>query len=85
VTVNCLHPATLMNTAMVAEAGLAPRSTIGQGTAATLRLIADPALDGVTGRFFDGLRAARARPEAYDPGFRARLGEVTDRMLAGTV
>ncbi len=84
VTANCLHPATLMNTAMVTEAGLTARSTIGQGAAATLRLIADPALDGVTGQFFDGLRAARARPEAYDPGFRARLGEVTDRMLAGT-
>jgi hypothetical protein len=46
-----------------------------------MRLITDPALDGVTGQFFDGLKIARARPEAYDPQFRAKLREVTDRML----
>jgi hypothetical protein len=43
-------------------------------------LITDPALDGVTGQFFDGLRTARALPQAYDPQFRAELGEVTGQM-----
>jgi hypothetical protein len=56
-------------------------STVEQGGAATMRLIADPALGGVTGEFFDGLTQSRALPEAYDPGFRRRLREVTDRML----
>jgi hypothetical protein len=46
-----------------------------------MRLITDPALDGVTGQFFDGLRTARARPEAYDSQFRAKLRDVTDQML----
>jgi NAD(P)-dependent dehydrogenase (short-subunit alcohol dehydrogenase family) len=81
VTVNCSHPATLMNTAMVVHAGITPVSTLEQGGEATMRLITDPALDGVTGQFFDGLNTARARPEAYDPQFRAKLREVTDRML----
>jgi NAD(P)-dependent dehydrogenase (short-subunit alcohol dehydrogenase family) len=81
VTVNCLHPATLMGTAMVLLAGVAPVSTLEEGGEATMRLIADPALAGVTGQFFDGLQTARARPEAYDPGFRARLSEVTNRVL----
>jgi NAD(P)-dependent dehydrogenase (short-subunit alcohol dehydrogenase family) len=81
VTVNCSHPATLMDTAMVAHAGITPVSTLEQGGEATMRLITDPALDGVTGQFFDGLKTARARPEAYDPQFRAKLREVTDRML----
>jgi NAD(P)-dependent dehydrogenase (short-subunit alcohol dehydrogenase family) len=81
VTVNCSHPATFMNTAMVAHAGITPVSTLEQGGEATMRLISDPALDGVTGQFFDGLKTARARPEAYDPQFRAKLREVTDRML----
>jgi len=81
VTVNCSHPATLMNTAMVIRSGITPVSTLEQGGEATMRLITDPALDGVTGRFFDGLKIARARPEAYDPQFRAKLREVTDRML----
>jgi NAD(P)-dependent dehydrogenase (short-subunit alcohol dehydrogenase family) len=81
VTVNCSHPATLMNTAMVIHSGVTPVSTLEQGGEATMRLITDPALDGVTGQFFDGLKIARARPEAYDPQFRAKLREVTDRML----
>jgi NAD(P)-dependent dehydrogenase (short-subunit alcohol dehydrogenase family) len=81
VTVNCLHPATFMDTAMVTLGGITPASTVEEGGEATMRLITDPALDGVTGQFFDGLKASRARPEAYDPHFRARLSEVTDRML----
>jgi len=81
VTVNCLHPATFMDTAMVTIGGVTPVSTVEEGAEATMRLITDPALAGVTGQFFDGLKASRARPEAYDPRFRARLAEVTDRML----
>jgi NAD(P)-dependent dehydrogenase (short-subunit alcohol dehydrogenase family) len=81
VTVNCLHPATFMNTAMVTQGGITPVSTVEQGGEATMRLITDPALDGVTGQFFDGLETARARPEAYDLRFRAELSEVTDRIL----
>jgi NAD(P)-dependent dehydrogenase (short-subunit alcohol dehydrogenase family) len=83
VTVNCLHPASLMGTAMVRQAGITPLSTVEEGVEATLRLIADPALDGATGQFFDGLKPARARPEAYDPRFRARLRDVTDRLIGG--
>jgi NAD(P)-dependent dehydrogenase (short-subunit alcohol dehydrogenase family) len=81
VTVNCLHPATFMNTAMVRQGGITPVSTVQDGGEATMRLITDPALDGVTGQFFDGLRTSRALPEAYDRQFRAKLGEVTGRML----
>ena len=82
VTANCLHPATFMDTAMVGRAGITPVSTVEQGGEATMRLITDPALDAVTGQFFDGLRIARALPQAYDPQLRAELREVTDRMLS---
>jgi NAD(P)-dependent dehydrogenase (short-subunit alcohol dehydrogenase family) len=82
VTVNCLHPATFMNTAMVTRGGITPVSTVEQGGVATMRLITDPALDGITGQFFDGLSAARALPQAYDRQFRTQLREVTDRMLS---
>ena len=81
VTANCLHPATFMNTAMVTRGEITPVSTVEEGAEAAMRLITDPALDGVTGQFFDGLRTSRALPPAYDPQFRGRLGEVTDRML----
>jgi NAD(P)-dependent dehydrogenase (short-subunit alcohol dehydrogenase family) len=82
VTVNCVHPATLMDTPMVRQSRLAPLSSIEEGGQATLRLVTDPRLDGVTGRYFDGLVPASARPEAYDPDFRRRLREVTLAALA---
>jgi NAD(P)-dependent dehydrogenase (short-subunit alcohol dehydrogenase family) len=82
VTVNCLHPATLMNTEMVAHADITPVTTVEQGAEATMRLITDPALDAVTGQFFDGLRTSRALPQAYDRQFRMQLGEVTDQILS---
>jgi NAD(P)-dependent dehydrogenase (short-subunit alcohol dehydrogenase family) len=81
ITVNCLHPATFMNTAMVTLGGITPVSTVEEGGEATMRLITDPALDAVSGQFFDGLKNARALPQAYDRQFRRQLGEVTDRML----
>lgn len=82
VTATVLHPATYMDTAMVRAAGITPLSTVDEGTAAVLRLATDPALAGVTGRYYDGTREARAHPLAYDPGFRARLAAATDRQLS---
>ncbi len=74
VRVNCLHPATFMDTSMVREAGVTSVSTVDDGGAATLRLILAP--DG-TGKFYNGLREAAAHPDAYDPRVRARLADVT--------
>jgi len=82
VTVNCLHPASLMPTAMVREARTAPISNLDEGVTATLRLITDPGLAGVTGEYFNGSRPDRALPEAYDPGFRAKLRATTAELLA---
>jgi NAD(P)-dependent dehydrogenase (short-subunit alcohol dehydrogenase family) len=81
VTVNCLHPASLMPTAMVAETGMAPMSTVEQGTQATLRLVTDPELEGVTGHYFDGQRRSRALREAYHADFRTRLRAATQVAL----
>jgi len=76
-----LHPATLMDTRMVRESFGAARSTVREGADATVRLIADPALDGVTGRYFDGLREASADPQAYDPAARRRLWDVSSALV----
>jgi NAD(P)-dependent dehydrogenase (short-subunit alcohol dehydrogenase family) len=84
VTVNCLHPATFMPTKMVLEAGASPISSLEEGTEATLRLIDDPALDGVTGRYFNGTREARAYPQAYDEDARRRLRELSERLTGVT-
>lgn len=85
VTANCLHPATYMPTKMVTRAGISPASSLEQGTAATLRVVADPDLDGVSGRYFDGEAESRAHPQAYDEGARRRLRELSERLVTATV
>jgi NAD(P)-dependent dehydrogenase (short-subunit alcohol dehydrogenase family) len=81
VTANCLHPATYMPTKMVLEAGARPASPIEEGAEATLRLVADAGLDGITGRYFEGTREARADRQAYDAGARGRLRELSARLV----
>jgi NAD(P)-dependent dehydrogenase (short-subunit alcohol dehydrogenase family) len=78
VSVTALHPATYMPTKMVRS----PISTLQQGVDATLRLVADPALEGVTGRFYDGKREARPDPQADDPDARRRLWELSEARTA---
>lgn len=80
VTANCLHPATFMPTKMVLEAGLRPASSVEEGVHATLRLITDPDLDGVTGRFFNGTAEAEPDPQARDTGARQRLRDLSDQL-----
>jgi NAD(P)-dependent dehydrogenase (short-subunit alcohol dehydrogenase family) len=82
VTVNALHPATFMDTAMVRDSGVSPTSTVGEGLDATWRLVADPALDGVSGRYFEGIHEGMTDPQADDPAARAWVREVSDRLLA---
>jgi NAD(P)-dependent dehydrogenase (short-subunit alcohol dehydrogenase family) len=81
-TANCLHPATYMPTKMVFAARGSAASTLEEGVDATLRLVADPDLDGVTGRYYDGQSEESAHPQAYDRGARRRLRELSERLIA---
>jgi NAD(P)-dependent dehydrogenase (short-subunit alcohol dehydrogenase family) len=81
VTVNSLHPATYMPTKIVFASGARPASSVEEGVAATLRLVADPDLDGVSGRYFDRQRESRAHPQAYDADARRRLRELSERLV----
>lgn len=80
VTVNCLHPATYMDTTMVRSAGVVPVSTVEEGATAVMHLAVSPELDGHTGEYFDGLHAARANAQAYEVQARRRLAEVSARL-----
>jgi NAD(P)-dependent dehydrogenase (short-subunit alcohol dehydrogenase family) len=76
VTVTALHPSTYMPTKIVRN----PISTLEQGVDATWRLIADPALEGVTGRYFDVQTETKADPQAYDVESRRLLRELSERL-----
>lgn len=77
VTVNCLHPATYMDTTMVRAAGVDPQNTVERGAEAVLRLACAPELGDTSGEYFDGLRPARAHAMAYDRDARQRLADVS--------
>jgi NAD(P)-dependent dehydrogenase (short-subunit alcohol dehydrogenase family) len=82
VTVNALHPASLMNTKMVYESFGYTMSTVEDGVEATLRLAISPELDGVSGRYFDRLREARPNRQARGPDARRRLWELSEQLVA---
>jgi NAD(P)-dependent dehydrogenase (short-subunit alcohol dehydrogenase family) len=81
VTVNSLHPATYMDTAMVREHGISPVSTVEEGVEAVLRLVVDPDLDGVSGRYFNGTEEADPDPQADDPGARGWVRALSEGLL----
>ena len=73
VLVNALHPATFMPTKIVPS----PFSTIAEGVAATMHLIADPV---GSGDYYNGLREARADRQAYDATARRQLRELSEKL-----
>ncbi|MEU3607107.1 SDR family NAD(P)-dependent oxidoreductase [Streptomyces sp. NPDC035033] len=81
VTVNALHPAHLMDTAAVRAYGLTPLVGVEEGVRPTVRLVVDPELAGVTGRYLDRFTDARAHEQAYDTEARRRLMALTDRLV----
>jgi NAD(P)-dependent dehydrogenase (short-subunit alcohol dehydrogenase family) len=82
VSANCLHPATYMDTAMVRETGMKPRTTVAEGAAAVMRLALAPELGGHTGEYFEGTERARAHPQAYDSEARRRLAQLSGELTS---
>jgi NAD(P)-dependent dehydrogenase (short-subunit alcohol dehydrogenase family) len=79
VTVNALHPASLMDTKMVQSTFGYSMSTVEEGTEAVVRLAVSQEVDRVTGRYFDGKREARANRQAYDPQARDMLWALSEQ------
>jgi len=80
VTVNALHPATFMDTAMVRDAGLTPQSTVAEGADAILTLAVGPQHATTSFKFFNGLREARANEQACDKTARDKLRAVSQKL-----
>ncbi|QRY50136.1 SDR family NAD(P)-dependent oxidoreductase [Mycolicibacterium septicum] len=45
-------------------------------------LVGDPALDGVTGEYFEGTRRIRSSRDSYDPALAADLWQVSERLVS---
>ena len=73
VAVNCLHPATFMDTTMVRLSGVQPISTVEEGGAAILQLVTSPSLERRSGLYFSGTRESRPDPQAFDADARRKL------------
>lgn len=98
VTVNCLHPASLMNTNMVYEyfGGFESVvktvsqalgrfiSTVEEGADAVEYLATSPNLDSVTGEYFEGKQRAQAHAQAYDKDARRQLRAVSQDLACLT-
>ena len=80
VSVNALHPASLMDTKMVQDTFGYTMSTVEEGTEAVVRLAVSQEVEGVTGRYFDGTREARADGQAYDKEARQTLWELSEEL-----
>jgi len=80
VTVNALHPASLMDTKMVHSTFGYTMSTVEEGAEAVVRLAASPEVEGITGRYFEGKRESRANRQAYDEGARKQLWNVSEEL-----
>ncbi|KUN31812.1 3-oxoacyl-ACP reductase [Streptomyces corchorusii] len=78
VSVNVLHPATYMDTAMVREGGITPWSSVADGAPGVLALATR---ETGSGGYYDGTRPARAHEAAYDADVRKRLAAVTEQLL----
>jgi NAD(P)-dependent dehydrogenase (short-subunit alcohol dehydrogenase family) len=80
VTVNCLHPATFMDTTMVREAGVTPMSSVEDGGRSILNLVLSQ--DGKTGGYYERTRPGRASPQAYDLTARRRLRDLSHALTS---
>jgi NAD(P)-dependent dehydrogenase (short-subunit alcohol dehydrogenase family) len=82
ITVAALHPATMMDTTLVREAGATPRSTVDEGAEAVMNLVTSPDIE--SGQYFNGLRPARGNAQAYDEDARARLRQLSMELTGLT-
>ena len=83
-TVNAVHPATLMDTGMVRRTFGRARSSVQEGVDAVARLAMSPDVDGVTGRYFEGTTEAAPHQQALDASARRRLWELSERLAGVT-
>jgi retinol dehydrogenase-12 len=95
VAVNALHPGAIatriwrevpqpLRTLILAVLSIPDLRSRGRGAAPVTRLASDPALDGVTGRYFKRFREVAPSPAACDDECAARLWDLAERQTGPT-
>jgi NAD(P)-dependent dehydrogenase (short-subunit alcohol dehydrogenase family) len=81
VTVNALHPGSLLDTKMVREGFGAAQGPVETGIVSETHLATSPDLDGVTGAYFDRTQPDRADAQAYRATDRERLWALSEELV----
>ena len=80
ISVNTLHPGTYLDTNMVRNSGVTPWGKPETGADAEVYLAISPALENVTGKYFDVNTEAKANTQAYDEKARKRLWDLSVQL-----
>lgn len=81
VTVNALHPGTLLDTKMVREGFGSPMGPVETGIEAEVYLATSPEVAGITGEYFDRTNRAQANAQAYDTQVRRKLWQLSEQWV----
>lgn len=80
VTVNSLHPATLMNTNMVHQFFGHTSSTVEEGVKVVAYVAFSAETEGISGAYFHQLKKAKAASQAYDQTARKKLWNISQQL-----
>lgn len=80
ITVNCLHPGSLLDTKMVRQTFGRAMGDVQSGADAVVYLATSPEVEGITGKYFDQKQEARANRQAYDDEARKSLRQLYERL-----
>lgn len=79
IVVHALHPATFMNTTMVTSSGGTPRSTVQEGAAAVMFVVAT---DAPSGSYFVGQKPGTPHQQSADAEARRQLRELSLKLTS---
>ncbi|HEY0666611.1 MAG TPA: SDR family NAD(P)-dependent oxidoreductase [Sphingobacteriaceae bacterium] len=81
ICINCVHPASQMNTKMVIEADRIPKSTVADGVENVMYVVADPEAERTCGKFFNGKYPELANQQAYNVEVREKLYQLSTELV----
>lgn len=85
VTVNSLHPATLMDTNMVHDFFGKVNTNVEEGVETVKHVSFSKETEGVTGAYFNQLQQAKANGQAYDVAARKKLWQLSEELTKAFV